>query len=162
MMPATMADAELPPCGIYRTTRPLGDDVPAGRLVFFHNHGDPGPGIYLPSGWAVNRAAWDEHGHTIPSDDWAASLSPLLDEGFYRVTEEFSCCEERCRVYEPELLVQLGYDAEGHPLLFVPEWTEAGLALPEMGLRLDEDRLDKLAPLMVAEADDDPPSGTLH
>jgi hypothetical protein len=37
--------ADLPPCGIYRTSQPLGDHVPAGQLVFFHNHGDPGPGI---------------------------------------------------------------------------------------------------------------------
>ena len=160
MMQPTMA--ELPPCGIYRTTLPLGDDVPAGRLVFFHNHGDPGPGIYLPTGWSANRAAWSDDGHVIPSDEWASSLSPLPDEGFYRVTETFSCCEERCRVYEPELLVQLGYDADAHPLLFVPEWTEGGLALPELGLRIDDDRLTRLAPLTVAEADEDPPTGTLH
>jgi len=154
--------AELPPCGIYRTTQPLDDDVPAGRLVFFHNHGDPGPGVYLPTGWSANRAAWDEDGHTIPSDEWAESLTPLPDEGFYRVTEAFTCCEQRCRVYEPELLVQLGYDADGQPILFVPEWTESGLALPELGLHVDEERLSKLASLTVAEPDDEPPSGTLH
>ena len=66
----------LPPCGLYRTTRAL-DHVPAGRLVFFHNHGDPGPGIYLPSGWVLNRARWHERGHTIPSPEWAASLAAL-------------------------------------------------------------------------------------
>jgi hypothetical protein len=38
----------LPPCGLYRTTLTL-DHVPAGRLVFFHNHGIRGR-IYLPSG----------------------------------------------------------------------------------------------------------------
>jgi hypothetical protein len=160
MMRAAMAD--LPPCGIYRTTHALDEHVPAGRLVFFHNHGDPGPGVYLPTGWAANRASWSDDGHVIPSDDWAATLSPLLDEGFYRVTETFSCCEKRCRVFEPDLLVQLGYDTDAHPLLFVPEWTEAGLALPEIGLHIDEDQLARLAPLTVAEADDEPPSGTLH
>jgi hypothetical protein len=154
--------ADLPPCGIYRTTRALGDDVPAGRLVFFHNHGDPGAGVYLPAGWSANRALWAEDGHTVPSDDWATSLAPLPDEGFYRVVETFSCCEQRCRVFEPDLLVQLGYDADAHPLLFVPEWTEGGLALPDMGLQIDEDRLGRLAPLTVAEADEEPPSGTLH
>jgi hypothetical protein len=159
MMPG-MAD-DLRTCGVYRTTRALGDDVPAGRLVFFHNHGDPGAGVYLPAGWSANRAQWSEHGHVVP-DDWAASLAPLPDEGFYRVVESFSCCEQSCRMYEPDLLVQLGYDAEANPLLFVPEWTEAGLALPEMGLRIDEDRLGRLAPLVVAEGDDEPPSGTLH
>lgn len=36
------------PCGLYRTTRPIPDAVPAGVLVYYHNHGDPGPGVYLP------------------------------------------------------------------------------------------------------------------
>ena len=143
--------ADLPPCGIYRTSLPLADHVPAGRLVFFHNHGDPGPGIYLPSGWAANRARWHEHGHPIPSPAWAASLVPLVAEGFHRVREPFTCCEKRCRLYEADLLVQLGYDNGAQPLLFVPEWTDAGLAISELGLRIDEDRLVRLAPLKVVE-----------
>ncbi len=141
--------ADLPPCGIYRTSQPLVDHVPAGRLVFFHNHGAPGPGIYLPSGWVANRARWHEHGHPIPSPAWAASLIPLVAEGFYRVREPFVCCAKRCRLYEADLLVQLGYDRDAHPLLFIPEWTDAGLANPEIGLRVDEDRLARLAPLKV-------------
>lgn len=153
---------ELPPCGLYRTTRDLGDDVRAGRLVYFHNHGDPGPGVYLPSGWSANRAQWDETGHVIPDDAWAATLEPLMAEGLYRVREEFVCCEQQCRTYEVDLLVQLGYDAEGRPLLFVPEWTDAGLAIPELGLAIDESRLESLAPLTVAEYDDEPSSDLLH
>jgi len=156
------AMAELPDCGIYRTTEAIGDEVPSGHLVFFHNHGDPGPGVYLPSGWAANRAVWDETGHTVPSEEWVETLEPLLDEGFYRVVETFACCEQRCRVYEADLLVQLGYDAEARALLFVPEWTDAGLALPELGLAIDEDRLALLAALRVAEDDDEPASSSLH
>jgi hypothetical protein len=33
----------LPECGLYRTTKPLPDNeaaVPAGQLVYFHNHSD--------------------------------------------------------------------------------------------------------------------------
>ena len=142
---------DLPSCGLYRTSAPLADHVPEGRLVSFHNHGSPGPGIYLPSGWVANRARWDEHGHTIPTAAWAAWLVPLPAEGLYRVLEAFSCCAKRCRVYETDLLVQLGYDSSAQPLLFVPEWTEAGLAIPEVGLRIDEDRLTRLAVLKVAE-----------
>jgi hypothetical protein len=78
-------------------------------------------------------------------------LVPLPAEGFYRVRDAFACCEKRCRLYDADLLVQLGYDSEAQPLLFVPEWTEAGLAIPETGLRIDEDRLTRLAPLKVAE-----------
>lgn len=152
---------ELPPCGLYRTTRDLADDVPAGRLVYFHNHGDPGPGVYLPSGWSSNRAQWSETGHVVPLD-WATSLEPLRDEGLYRVCESFACCERLCRTYEVDLLVQLGYDVDGRPLLFVPEWTDAGLAIPELGLAIDEDRLRCLAPLTVAEYDEKPDSDLLH
>jgi hypothetical protein len=152
--------AELPPCGLYRTTLALGDDVAAGCLVYFHNHGDPGPGVYLPSAWAANRARWEEHGHTIPSAAWAASLVPLLDEGFYRVLEAFTCCEKGCRTYDADLLVQLGYDGTAQAILFVPEWTPAGLAIAETGLPIDDDRLSRLAPLMVDESEEDPT--TLH
>jgi hypothetical protein len=118
--------------------------------------------VYLPSGWAANRAQWSETGHVIPSDEWAGSLTPLPDEGLYRVREPFECCKERCRVYEQDLLVQLGYDADGRALLFVPEWTDAGLAIPELGLAIDDDRFSKLAALTVAEYDDEPESGALH
>jgi hypothetical protein len=151
MLPAM---PDLPPCGIYRTTQPLGEHVPAGRFVYFHRHGDPGPGVYLPSGWAANRARWHETGHTIPSPEWAASLAPLPREGLYRVREAFTCCEKRCRTFAAELLVQLGYDAAAQPLLFVPEWTSAGLAIPELGLRIDDDRLGRLALLQVPETEE--------
>ncbi len=153
---------ELPPCGVYRTTLAIDDEVEAGRLVFFHNHGDPGPGVYLPIDWTANRAQWDEHGHTIPSATWAGTLVPLPAEGLYRVREPFTCCADACRTYEEDLLVQLGYNAEAEPLLFVPEWTATGLAIPEMGLRIDDDRLARLAPLKVVEDDEDDEPGTVQ
>jgi hypothetical protein len=150
-MMATMP--ALPACGIYRTTAPLEGHVPIGRLVFFHNHGDPGPGIYLPSGWALNRARWHDKGHTIPSPDWAGTLVALPAEGLYRVRDAFECCAKRCRTYETDLLVQLGYNAEAEPLLFLPEWTESGLAIPEMGAPIDVDRLPCLVALRVIESE---------
>jgi hypothetical protein len=156
------AMADLPTCGIYRTTRALGDELPAGRLVFFHNHGDPGPGVYLPSSWAANRARWHGEGQTIPSAQWATSLVPLPAEGFYRVRETFTCCDKKCREYETDLLVQLGYDASAQPLLFVPEWTTAGLALPELGIALDADRLTRLVALKVAEPEDEEAPSVVH
>jgi hypothetical protein len=143
----------LPSCGLYRTTAPLEGHVPVGRLVFFHNHGDPGPGIYLPSAWSLNRARWHETGHTIPSPEWADTLVALPAEGLYRVRDAFACCAKACRTYEPDLLVQLGYNAEAEPLLFLPEWTESGLAIPEMGVPIDVDRLQCLAPLRVVESE---------
>lgn len=140
----------LPPCGLYRTSVEIAG-VPAGRLVYFHNHGTPGPGIYLPHAWSSNRASFAERGVTLPDVSLAATLAPLAPEGLYRVEETFTCCENDCVTYEPGLLVQLGYNGGAEPLLFVPVWTTAGLAFPEIGQRLDDDRIQKLAHLRVAE-----------
>lgn len=153
--------AKHPPCGLYRTTRALGE-LPAGRLVNFHDHGDPGPGIYLPRGWALNRAEWHAQGHTVPDAEWSATLVPLPAEGLYRVRDEFFCCEKRCVHFHPGQLVQLGYDGEATPILFVPEWTARGLAFPERGTRLEAAGLTKLDRLTVAEAKDAPKSELVH
>ena len=59
---------ELPPCGLYRTTKPLPDhekDVPADVLVYFHNHSDSGlPVVVPPDHNILNR--WHFHGAGIP------------------------------------------------------------------------------------------------
>jgi hypothetical protein len=149
--------ASLPPCGLYRTRRALGTDIPAGRLVYFHNHGDPGPGLYLPSGWAANRARWHPQGTRLPDTTWAENLEPLLPEGLYRVLASFPCCEKRCRTFAPDQLVQLGYTGEAEPLLFVPEWTEQGLTLPTTGARVEREHLERLAPLKVPRSESTPP-----
>jgi hypothetical protein len=151
----------LPPCGLYRTTKPL-NDVPSGRLVYFHNHGDPGAGIYLPSDWKANRATWQSRGNTIPDEAWASSLEPLPAEGLYRVSEDFFCCEKQCVKYPKSQLVQLGYDGEANAILFVPEWTARGLSFPERGNRLDRSRFSKLEPLSVAQGAESPKDAFVH
>lgn len=159
-----MSTADHPPCGLYRTTRPL-ESVPAGRLVYFHNHGNPGAGIYLPQSWSANRARWHQNGFTVPSPEWSSTLQPLAPEGLYRVTERFFCCEKKCRSFEPNQLVQLGYNGEADALLFVPEWTQGGLGIPERGNKIDADQVKKLARLAVAEgqtSQQQPAGGLLH
>ena len=59
-----MTTPELPPCGLYRTVAAIGG-VEADRLVYFHNHGDPGPGVYLPERWTRNRATFSSRGNTL-------------------------------------------------------------------------------------------------
>lgn len=101
----------MPRCGLYKTTGAIGA-VPAGRLVYFHNHGDPGPGLYLPERWAGNRAQFARSGVVLDDPGAVRFLSPLPTEGFYCVAEPFYCCEQRCRHFETDTLVQLGYDVE--------------------------------------------------
>jgi hypothetical protein len=158
-----MSAPHHPACGLYRTTRPL-ESVPAGRLVYFHNHGEPGAGIYLPEAWSTNRARWQQRGFTVPDAEWSQSLQPLAPEGLYRVVERFFCCEKRCRPFETNQLVQLGYNGEADALLFVPEWTQGGLGIPERGTKIDAAAVQKLAPLAVAEghAPPAPAGGLMH
>jgi hypothetical protein len=150
----TVKGAKDIPCGIYRTTRRIGDSVPAGVLVYYHNHGDPGPGVYLPQEWKNNVAIFEENGTTIPDDRYARSLEPLPAEGYYRVAEAFYCCEMKCQYFEEDLLVQLGYDGEAQPILFIPELVEGALALPEEGTVVEDWQLSALKPLKIPEYDD--------
>jgi hypothetical protein len=151
----------LPPCGLYRTTQPVAG-VPAGRLVYFHNHGEPGAGVYLPQSWSLNRASWHPRGHTLANEGEAQHLTPLPPEGLYSVREAFFCCEKRCNKYETNQLVQLGYDGEATPLLFVPEFTARGLGFPERGNRLDDGLLSRLVLLRVAQGTEAPRDTFMH
>lgn len=146
-----MDEPELPPCGLYRTAEPIGD-IPAGRLVYYHNHGDPGPGVYLPAGWAGNRARFHRRGTTV-SPRVARALIPLPAEGFYRVAEPFHCCDARCRLFEVDELVQLGYDGEATAILFTPEIVDGQIVVPERGIRVDGERLQRLRFLKIAVSD---------
>ncbi len=150
---------KLPPCGLYRTTGQVGS-IPAGRLVYFHNHGEPGPGLYLPAGWTGNRMRTQERGSLLPSPQDVRWLEPLPPEGFYRVLEPFYCCEQHCRQFEPDLMVQLGYDASGQAILFVPEIVEGMLAVPERGSQIDHRALSQLKLLKVAVNEHD--AGRVH
>lgn len=146
--------AELPPCGLYRTRRAVAG-VPEGRLVYFHNHGDPGPGLYLPVRWEGNRARFDRRGRTIPAEVeiGPALLEKLPPEGLYRVAKSFHCCAKRCRHFDAESLVQLGYDGAAEPLLFVPEMQPSGtVAIPTRGTRIDREMLTRLSQLKVPVA----------
>lgn len=151
-----------PNCGIYRTTEALDDAVSAGVLVYYHNHGVPGPGIYLPQEWRNNRAIFYKEGIVIPHSDYAKSLDPLLPEGFYRVTEGFHCCEKHCQFFETDLLVQLGYNGDAQAILFVPELIDGALALPAEGTLVLEEQLNKLRVLKVPYAADSNDDLMLH
>lgn len=148
-----MSTKELPPCGIYRTLEAIGG-IPAGRFVYFHNHGDPGPGMYLPESWVGNRARFSKQGHLLPKPADAEKLVPLPPEGFYRVEKPFHCCSKKCRRYEPDTLVQLGYNGEGTPILFDPKWKGASVALPDRGTRIDFEALLSIGLLQVTVEDE--------
>jgi hypothetical protein len=129
---------------------PIGD-VTAGRLVYFHNHGDPGPGLYFPERWTANRAHFSPKGTTLPVVFDPSALVALPAEGFYRVAAGFFCCEKRCVRFEPEAFVQLGYNGAGRALLFLPELAAGAITVPERGTPVNDAVLSNLIALQVAE-----------
>ena len=129
---------------------PIGS-VPADRLVYFHNHGDPGAGVYFPEKWTHNRAHFSPKGMTMPEGWNPKALFALPAEGFYHFTASVDCCEKRCVRFEPDQLVQLGYNGAGRALVFIPELARGVLEVPERGTMLDDAALAKLTPLRVAE-----------
>jgi hypothetical protein len=141
---------ELPPCGLYRTLLPI-LDLPAGRLVYFHNHGNPGPGVYFPEKWTANRAHFSPKGMTLPTPFDPGWLQPLPREGFYRVTKAFHCCAKKCTEFQPDAFVQLGYNGTGRALLFVPELAGGAISIPGRGVLIDDEAFANLVALQVNE-----------
>lgn len=140
----------LPPCGLYRTVTAIGS-IPADRLVYFHNHGNPGPGLYVPTKWSHNRATFSPSGMTIPSEFDPASIRPLPREGFYRVAKTFHCCAKKCVEFQPDAMVQLGYNGAGKPILFHPQLAGGVITTPDRGNLIDDDMLANLVALTIAE-----------
>ena len=151
---------ELPACGIYRTSQQIGE-IPAEQLVYFHNHGDPGPGLYLPDHWANNQVQFAPKGITLEDTVLAHTLEPIMDQGLYRIGREFYCCAKNCVHFQVNQLVQLGYDGKASPILFFPFWKEAEMKFPEKGTRIEPENFQFLELLQIpSETKNDP--GMLH
>jgi len=140
----------VPPCGLYRTLAKIGD-IDANRLVYLHDHGNPGPGLYVPESWTGNRAKFAPRGMTLPPTFDARSLQSLPREGYYRVTSGFFCCAKKCVKFETDAFVQLGYNGAGKALVFVPELSPSGITVGERGSLVDDASFGKLAALNVHE-----------
>jgi len=69
------------------------------------------------------------------------------------VDRPFHCCEQQCRRFGPNELVQLGYDGSGKAILFIPQWTNGALAIPDRGTRIDAENIESMTRLRVPVAD---------
>src|SRR4051794_5345825 len=146
----------LPPCGLYRTTKAPPDNeeaVPAGILVYFHNHSDSGlPVVIVPEHNVMNR--WHFHGPGIPFRglSWADSLQKILQEGFYMLRKDLTFDGGS---WPKGTLVQLGYTRTGDPILFIAQQRasleENDLFFSDRGVGVAANVLPSLEPLKVFE-----------
>lgn len=146
-----MADA-LPPCGLYRTTTAHPDraeQVPAGRLVYFHNHSNQDlPLILLPKDNTANQWTFQDRGYLVKTVAWCASLAPLKTEGFYRLSAPF---QTGGQIVPEGQIVQLGYNRDAEPVIFFPRYEGANNALvfPTKGMKVNADVYALLTPVDV-------------
>ena len=132
------------PCGIYRTAQAMPgkeEQVPAGRLIYYHNHSEQGPGIILmPSKNTNNKWSFHTRGYLVESDDYVKTLQPLPKEGFYILRANLSVGEG----FLPERsLVQLGYNPQGDPILFPGKRTGNSIEFPLRGAGFKSDSIFK-------------------
>ena len=154
----------VPDCGLYLTTKPLpGHDekVPAGSIVYFHNHSDSGlPSVLTPDHNIHNR--WHFHGPPLEFRGltWANTLQKLPEEGFFVLKKELTF---EGGSWPRNALVQLGYTRQGDPILFMARvrsrLDENDLFFSDKGLKLKRDQLNVLEPAPVYQEPDDGSSG---
>lgn len=153
--------AVYPKCGLYKTTDPVPgheSQVPAGRLVYFHNHSEKGPPVILvPAANRHNRWTFHDHGHLVTDVGYLNTLKSMRAEGFYRLREHFHLADGQ--VVSKNALAQLGYNAVAEPILFFPQplSDDNGLRFPDKGFKIDERVYKLLEPLDVRGAHSNTP-----
>jgi len=164
-----MSDATtLPPCGIYRTGTALGADpksVPANRLVMFHNHSDKNmPFVQLPKENTNNTWTFHSIGPGVGEDeDFIAALKPLKPQGVYVLINNILTGEN---TIPKGTLVQLGYNRNADPILFLGFWRDGTVAFPKKGYKFDDlGILENLQSTILASApqqEEPPEKSVIH
>jgi hypothetical protein len=154
----------LPECGLCRTTKPLPEhetDIPAGILVYFHNHSDSGlPVVVVPEHNIMNR--WHFHGEGVVFRglSWADSLVKLPAEGLYMMRKALAF---EGGEWPKASLVQLGYTRTADPILFIgqvrAQLEENDVYFSDRGVSITREQLAMLEPLSVFV---EPPTPTSH
>lgn len=134
----------LPDCGLFRTNQPMPgreSTIPAGRLIYFHNHSEQGqPLILLPEKNANNRWTFAERGYLVRDPFYIVTLTPLPAEGLYVLRSHLHSGKTTI----PERsLVQLGYNQAAEPILFLGRWEGNSIEFPDKGLKPGSDAIFK-------------------
>ena len=134
-----MAD-ELPACGLYRSGRALPgqeEKVPAGVLIYFHNHSEKGsPLILTPHENSENRWRFHDRGWLTEDVRFIREMVALKPEGLY-VVQGQQLHVSREEIIPERTLVQLGYNRRGDTLLFPAKFEGLTITFPTHGYRFE-------------------------
>ena len=136
---------ELPDCGLYRTGRALPgheEQLPAGALVYFHNHSDQGPAMVLtPHDNEHNRWRFHDRGWAVEDAAFVEAMIPLRPEGLYVNHEHIHISREE--IIPGRTLLQLGYNRSGDSILFVGRFDANTITFPSEGYRFEDPEIQK-------------------
>jgi hypothetical protein len=151
---------DLPEPGLYRTTEAYPGheaEFPASVLVYV---GQPSNGgvkfVVRPGQNRNNRWFWGEPTTPLRSPTWARTLKALRAEGFYTLPQDLDF--EGGGKWLKNAVVQLGYNGEGRPIVFVGEQREGdeinALYFSDRGMMIEEPILERLtwAPILPVGA----------
>jgi hypothetical protein len=165
---ATSPKNQTRDCGLYRATKALPgneDKVPAGTLVYFHNHSSnsgPLPSVIPPDHNVHNRWHFHQEGaiENIRSPSWVESLEKVPEQSFYTLRRELTFDGGS---WPKGAIVQLGYTRTAEPILFIARvratLAENDLFFSDKGVGIKRDQLSILEPAVIYS---EPGDGTEH
>ena len=140
-----MTETQLPDCGLYRTGIALpsrSEDVPAGSLVYFHNHSDQGsPMVVTPHDNENNCWRFHERGWSVEDSDFIEKMVPLKPEGLYLNTRHLHITREE--VIPERTLIQLGYNRKADTILFVGRFEGNAIVFPHQGYAFESAQIQE-------------------
>jgi hypothetical protein len=155
-------------CGLYRATKALPgneEKVPAGSLVYFHNHSSnngPLPSVIPADHNIHNRWHFHQEGaiENIRSPSWVESLEKMPDQTFYTLRRELTFDGGS---WPKGAIVQLGYTKTAEPILFIARvratLAENDLFFSDKGVGIKRDQLSLLEPAVIYS---EPGDGSEH
>jgi hypothetical protein len=155
---ATSTKNQTRECGLYRATKALpGNEakVPAGTLVYFHNHSSNGgvlPSVIPPDHNVHNRWHFHQEGaiENIRSPSWVESLERMPDQSFYTLRQPLPFDGGS---WPKGAIVQLGYTSTAEPILFIgrvrASLAENDLFFSDKGVGIKREQLSLLEPAPI-------------
>ena len=147
-----------PESGLYRTTRALPGhekEIPAEALIYIGRKAGH-RFVVRPHDNRQNRWFWHDPVVTLSDQAWCSTLVDLPLEGFYTLPEEITFTEGGR--WLKNAIVQLGYNEDGRPIVFVAEQPEGGtqnaLYFSDRGMLIDDALMRRMewAPILPTGA----------
>lgn len=138
-------------CGLYRTTVAMAghdDHLGAGQLVMLHDHRPEAmPFVLFPAQNEDNRWQFGDEPHAADDADFLTGLLALPEEGYYVLQRTLALSDDPDDTLAERSLVMVGYNRQGHLILFPAQFRGLEMRFPAQGYRFESaDVLDALEP----------------